>query len=130
MGITEMTTANVFTIVVTGILVVFLVLALLVFFVFIMGKLLHADQEKTASKTQEPKETVPAPQPEKKQAVNLVTDDNEDEVVAAITAAIACIFAEENSSEIKPFVIKSIKKAKQGRLAWNQAGIMDNTSQF
>jgi len=86
-----------------GLLVIFAVLTILILF-FMTLKLLNGSGKKS-QKAQAPKTPVieVAPQP-------TVVVENDDEIVAAITAAISCVLsAETKSGEVTPFVIKKIR---------------------
>ncbi|MBN2879510.1 MAG: OadG family protein [Clostridia bacterium] len=76
---------------------VFTVLFLLIFFIFLMGKIVQKSDKK-ANNSPAPK-SIPA-----KQEVS--SADNEDEIIAAITAAIACMAQREG----KKFKISSFKR--------------------
>lgn len=122
-------------VVVTGLVVVFLALLILIFFVMGYGGIFQAinkSREKKAKAQQKsevnaeiPAASAPAPtvKPQASQEF-----DAEDEVVAVIAAAVAQISAENG----KTAVIKSIKPAKSrpSRLAWAKAGLIDNTRPF
>lgn len=117
-------------VVVTGLVVVFVVLFLLVFMCSIMGKIFtNIDKNKKLKKLELEKKNV---EPAQEKATIVVPDAVESGVsggvIAAISAAIAVIMGSDG--EKKPFVIKSIKKSKGQRSAWNSAGINDNTRQY
>ena len=116
----------------TGILVVFLILAILIFFFWLMGTIFKAvDKSKAEKKASAEAAKVEAPAP----AVEAVPvpaaaadDDNDEELIAVITAAIA---AYEESGD---FTIKSVKrrgdKNPQARSAWSMAGLNGSMRQF
>ena len=117
------------SVVVTGLVVVFLALIILIIVVSLVGKLFTA-KKTTAPKDEPPKvQSQPAAKPVvKAAAVPQVENSISDEVVAAISAAVACVMSEEG--EAKPFVIKSIKRTRGARNAWNLAGLAENTRPF
>lgn len=120
------------SVVLTGLSVVFVVLVLLVFLCFVMGKIFKAignkpKQDKDDASTSAPVSSSPAVKPQGGAAVMEMTNEA-DEVVAAITAAVAMIMTENGVK--KPFAIKSIKRTKDARSAWNAAGIQENTRPF
>ena len=58
---------------------------------------------------------------------SVAEDGLTDEVVAAITAAIACVMTENGI--VKPFAVKSIQRVGS-RNVWNMAGLLENTRPF
>lgn len=122
---------NTWSVVITGLLVVFIALIALVVLVWILGKIFE-----TIDNSKKPKqEEQPAQQAVVTPADNIVTetdDEQDDSVIAAISAAISSFFSAQGND--KPFAIKSIKrinnKAKTTRSAWNAASISDNTRPF
>ena len=133
--------------VVTGLVVVFLILAILVFFLWIFGKIFKAINE--ASDKRERKKLIsrndqmksfhlesgktPAPAPQPAAAPETAPepdeeyiDEDDDEIIAVIAAAIAAYGA----SEGKQYRIASIKRPKSARSGWSAAGIAENTRGF
>lgn len=115
------------TVVLVGLVVVFAVLLILVAFCSITGKIFSStgkDNKKKADVAPAaPAKSAAAPAP-------VVEDGIEDEVVAAISAAIACIMGEG-----VPFTVKSISRKKtaasaSGRPVWSAAGIAESTRPF
>lgn len=111
----------------TGILVVFLILAILIFVFWLMGtvfKMMDKSKKAKAKNNAEVVEAKPAPaaEPEAETAEELSDDE---EIVAVISAAIA---AYTESS----FTVRSIRKRGdgRGRSAWSAAGISENTRPF
>lgn len=110
---------------VTGILVVFLILAILIFFFWLMGTIFKAvnkaKADKKAAAAAEAAAAAPAPAPVVEEAAaeeEELTDD--DEIIAVISAAVAAY------SEGKGYTIKSISKHssdRRVRSAWSLAGI-------
>ena len=122
--------------VVSGLLVVFAALCVIIAFIWVMGKIMtmsenaqKAKKEKTeaAKAAAAPKENAPAVAAPKTEAP-AETDGISDEVVVAISAAISAMMLAEGNS--KPFAIRSIKRVKETRNAWNAAGVIDNTRPF
>ena len=113
--------------VLTGLVVVFVALGLLILLLTIMGKILGGTGKKPApAKAAAPKA---APAPAKKPApVVTAADDIDGEIAAAITAALAVILAEEGSG--KSYVVKSVKRVRSGKGAWGQAGLAENVRPF
>ncbi|MDE7230584.1 MAG: OadG family protein [Oscillospiraceae bacterium] len=114
---------------ITGILVVFLILAILIIFFWLMGTIFKSIDKSRAAKKVAIKAETPAPA-----AAPVVEEspaeeeelDNDDEIVAVISAAIA---AYEGDSG---YTIKSISRYtdRRTRSAWSLAGIGKNMSQF
>lgn len=110
---------------ISGLLIVFSVLVLLVgiiklFGVAFSGGKPKSEQKPIAKKTSEQKSEPSAP-------VVCVADD--DEVIAVISAAVYAYSQSEN----KNYRIKSVKPAKSERVvrpAWAAAGIVQNTNPF
>lgn len=118
------------SVVITGIVVVFIGLILLIICVSIYGKIFDsinkskaakkkAELEAAAAKTA-PVTVAPAP------AAPVVEDGIEEEIVAVIAAAVAAMGA----SSGKKLALRSVKTAKPQRNAWASAGISDNTRPF
>lgn len=113
----------------TGILVVFLILGILIFFFWLMGVIFKAlDKSKAEKKASEDaaKAEISATAAEVVQADDEA--DSEEELIAVISAAIA---AYEGSGD---FTIRSVKRrgdAKpETRSAWGMAGLNGNMRQF
>lgn len=114
----------------TGILVVFLILAILIFFFWLLGTLFKTIYKTRASKKSAAAEAKPEASPVAEAPAPAVEDefDNEEEIVAVISAAVAA-YAEENGTF---YAIRSISKHREGRSrsAWNLAGITNNMQKF
>lgn len=113
--------------VLTGLVVVFIALILLILlltlFRNIFGSVGHKEEEKPAPKPVR----APAPAAPAKPAPVILSDD-EGEVAAAITAALAVILAEEGAG--KTYAVRSIKCVRTGRSAWGTAGLTENVRPF
>lgn len=112
----------------TGILVVFLILAILILFFYGLGAIFKAMDKNKAKKKEAAaaaKQTAaPAPAPV---VEDLADDDDEEEIIAVISAAIAA-YAEEDGTS---YTIRSIRrKGDRTRSAWSMAGINANMRQF
>ena len=116
-------------VVITGLAVVFAILLLLVFLCWLISlifKLVKGENKKNTKRptnSEMPKEKL-APVPSAKQALPVVEEGIMDEVVAAISAAVAVMMGPK-----KGFALRSVKRAG-GRNEWNAAGIMENTRSF
>lgn len=108
----------------TGMLVVFLALILLVFCMWILGQTAGRVHKKPKAAA------VPeAPTPIAPVASPAVQTGIPEQTIAAISAAVSCAMEGD-----QPFAIQSITRVpvanKDGRLAWRLAGITDNTQPF
>lgn len=120
----EMTTENVAAVVITGMVVVFIGLILLIWFVQILGflftKFAKSKDNNDSDVVSDKRKTVSsAPAP-------VVEDGISDEVVAVIAATIAAMGAKSG----KKLVLKSVRTAKPQRNEWAFAGLLDNTRPF
>ena len=131
--IKEMSTFELgFTVTLTGIALVFAMLLLLVIVLTVFGGVsvaLSKAKDKKAAKVKaeayanmmaDSQDEAPAPVQQN------VTANDDDEIIAVISAAVYSMYA---GSNIKP-VIKSIKKSSSRRTSWAKAGISDNTRVF
>lgn len=114
---------------ITGILVVFFILAILIFFFWLMGTIFKAvDKSRAAkkaaadeaAKAEAAKAAAAAPVVEEAPAEEEVTDN--DEIIAVISAAIAAY------SDGEGYAIKSISRHsdRRTRSAWSLAGLNRN----
>lgn len=112
--------------VITGIIVVFLILAVLIGLLYVISFFSNLGSKKK----KETKPAAPAPVPvTASPAVAEATEDDEDdaEIIAVISAAIAAYTAGDGKS----YAIKKIKRAeKQPRSSWGNAGVNENTRPF
>jgi len=97
---------------IVGLGIVFIVLVLLIFSIGILSLL---------AKKREPKSPVIEPALDIKPDIIIDTKDDEDEIIAIITAAIACMA----QSSGKQFAIKSYKRVGTKVPAWYLAGQND-----
>lgn len=114
---------------ITGILVVFFILAILIFLFWLMGTIFqNIDKSRKAKAEAAKKVAAPAPAPAAAPVEEVVEeDDNDDEIMAVISAAIAAYAEEEGTS----YTIRDVKKRdKRTRSAWSLAGIGENTRPF
>ena len=103
-------------VVLTGFVVVFAMLILLIFIIKIYGAII----QKAETVAETPAPVVAAP------VAPAQTDGVSDEVVAVISAAVATMYGSSEKARIK-----SIKKSSDGgRSAWAKAGVLDNTRPF
>ena len=118
-----------FAMVLTGISVVFLALILLVFVIWLFGKIMDTINAAAQQKKQAPPAPKAAPQPAPApQVVEVASDGLSDEIVAAITAAVSAVLAEEGDG--KTYEVRSIKRIRNNRRAWGKAAVQENTRPF
>lgn len=115
----------------TGILVVFLILAILIFFFWLMGTIFKAiDKAKAEKKASADAAKVDSPTPAAEASVveTVSEEADEEELIAVISAAIA---AYEGGGD---FTIRSVKrradKGSHTRSSWSMAGLGGNMRQF
>ncbi len=115
---------------ISGFLIVFMMLILLVGLIWAFGAIMVGSSKNKANKTPAPKKETPKkvkptkkPEPVKQMTVS---NNDEDEIVAAISAAVAMMY---EGTGVKP-VIRSIRPAFSARSAWKAAGIANNTRPF
>ena len=116
---------------ITGILVVFFILAILIFLFWLMGTVFQNIDKSKKAKAEAAKaaaaKAAPAPAPAAVEEVAEEDEDNDDEIMAVISAAIAAYAEEEGTS----YTIRDVKRRdKRARSAWSLAGIGENTRPF
>lgn len=119
-------------VVLTGFVVVFAMLILLIFIIKIYSAIVQKAQSagSNSKKGKKNKDEKPAEKPATAPApvvtASAATDGISDEVVAVISAAVATMYGSSEKARIK-----SIKKSSDGgRSAWAKAGVLDNTRPF
>lgn len=121
--------------VVTGLVVVFLILAILVLFLWLFGKLFkainNAGDKKAKLKQVTPQQaantrTPASGKPSEPEPDDDYIEEDDDEIIAVIAAAIAAYGAAEG----KQYRIASIKRPRSARSGWSSAGIADNMRGF
>ena len=134
----ELSGGTIASVVVTGIVVVFIGLILLILFVSIYGKVFDSINKKKAAKAKAEAEArlKEAAKGEVRPMAPVIRNDQpqppeiedgiEEEIVAVIAAAVAAMGAASG----KKLALKSIKTAKGSRSAWASAGIAENTRPF
>lgn len=133
--ISQMSTLEIGIIVtITGIIIVFAMLILLVSVLQLFGYVSASIQKAHAKRADAIRTAAMAAMSEDgnyfdDKTVAAVVEDNDglsEEVVAVISAAVSSLYV---NSGRKP-VIKAIKKSSSRRTAWSNAGIADNTRAF
>lgn len=115
----------------TGLVVVFAILLLLVLFCYVISLVFKSinnrpKKEENSDMNREGTKTTSSSAPiQKAVAAPAAQSGVTGDVVAAISAAIACILGPG-----KQFVLRSVKRVGSGRNAWNAAGIAENTRPF
>lgn len=115
------------SVVLVGLVVVFSVLLILVAICWVMGRIFSAltGGKNGGAQAGKKSEAASAPAVKKEAASPVVEDGISDEIVAAISAAVACMMGSGKS-----FALKSVRRAKETRSAWSSAGIAENTRPF
>lgn len=123
--------------VVTGLVVVFLILAILVLFLWLFGKIFKAINN-AGDKKAKLKQVTPQQAANTRTSVSIASsgtvpdddddyiEEDDDEIIAVIAAAIAAYGAAEG----KQYRIASIKRPRSARSGWSSAGIADNMRGF
>lgn len=115
---------------ITGIVVVFLILVLLVFILWLLGKVLNLDFKSKASAPEKPKIVQPqaaAPAIAPTEEETEYEDEDDGEIIAVIAAAIAA-YGEADGKQYRIASVKRKEKALRGN--WSAAGIHENTRPF
>ena len=116
--------------VVTGVVIVFLILAILIFFLWAMGKIFQAVGNAKKKKTEENALVIavaPAVSESQTDEAEIYEESDDDEIIAVISAAIAAY----GEAEGKQYRICGIKKReKSQRSGWSAAGIAENMRSF
>ncbi|MEG0115120.1 MAG: OadG family protein [Hydrogenoanaerobacterium sp.] len=114
------------TVILSGLLIVFLVLILLTFLVMLFGKIMGSTgngkkKDNSVAEKAQPMAQIVQPQPAPQGTDGAVSD----EIVAVISASVAAVFG-------GGFEVKSVRRApaKGTRSAWCMAGMQHNTDPF
>jgi len=112
---------------VSGLSIVFLMLVLLVVVILIFGGIM--DRANGVKKEKPVKKAAPTPAPVAASAPIVTVEEDNDEIIAVIAAAVDAIYADTG---IKPVIrrIKPTAATNGARSAWAAAGIMQNTQAF
>ena len=112
----------------TGVLVVFVILAILIFFFMLLGAIFKSIDNNKKKKAEAKTAEASKASENVKAVVEEVSADeaSDDELIAVISAAVAAYTDGEG------FTIKSVRKreGKRARSAWSAAGITENTRPF
>ncbi|MGN1305666.1 MAG: OadG family transporter subunit [Oscillospiraceae bacterium] len=123
----QMEGSYVVAVVLTGLIVVFLCLVVLIAFVWLMGKIFESINSSKGKKKDDGKKTEAAPVKAAQPAAPAmdIEEGISDEIVAVIAAAVASMSGN--------FAIKSVRKASpktSRRSAWGTQGIAESTRVF
>lgn len=137
----EITWDNTLSVVLTGLVVVFAALVILIFLVWLMGKIFIAignkknkeqEQQKQDARRQAQQamaDQAKADQVKTEQAgTGQIEEGIPPEVVAAISAAVAVVM--EESAPGAAYTIQRVQRAGVGRSAWGNAGLAAQLSPF
>ena len=137
----EITWGNTLSVVLTGLVVVFAALVILIFSVWLMGKIFIAignkknkeqEQQKQDARRQAQQamaDQAKADQVKTEQAgTGQIEEGIPPEVVAAISAAVAVVM--EESAPGAAYTIQRVQRAGVGRSAWGNAGLAAQLSPF
>lgn len=115
-------------VVISGLVIVFVALILLIAAVWVMGRIFTAVKSGKSGGGDKPKEIAPAPQPKNDTPSVSADTEDESEIIAVIAAAVAAMSAECG----KPLRIHSIKRAGSISKAnsWARAARSENTRAF
>lgn len=115
-------------VVISGLVIVFVALILLIAAVWIMGKIFTAIKSGKSDKGGKTVEAAPAPQPKNESAPVSQDTEDESEIIAVIAAAVAAMSEEMG----KPLRIRSIKRAGGASVgnSWARAARSENTRAF
>lgn len=116
----------VFATVITGLVVVFIILLLLIGIIELMGRAFSGGKGKSKSSGEKP-EPLAAPRNIRSKQEPIQASNSGDEIIAVISAAIAAI----GESEGKSYSVTSIKKKEKPlRSGWANAGIKESMRPF
>lgn len=123
----QMEGSYVLAVVLTGLIVVFIALVVLIAFVWLMGKIFESINSSKSKKKDDGKKTEAAPVKAVQPAAPAmeIEEGISDEIVAVIAAAVASMSGS--------FAIKSVRKASpktSRRSAWGTQGITESTRVF
>lgn len=112
----------------TGLLVVFMILVVLIFVFWAMGKVMTAITNRGQKKAEAAKPVEVAVEAPMQAEVVEEAYDNDDEIIAVISAAVAAY----SEADGKQYRIASISKKneKNVRSNWSASGIAENTRPF
>ncbi|HOP09996.1 MAG TPA: OadG family protein [Oscillospiraceae bacterium] len=115
----------------TGLIIVFAILIILTLVISLFGKIGAASAAKPGKKTDKAADSNPKPPVKTAPPVSKSVQTTEDDSLIAVIAAAVHAFGESVGQKL---AIKSVqrvpRKSKDGRSAWANAGVRDNTRSF
>lgn len=112
----------------TGIVIVFAVLVVLILIIKIYGGIVQAVSKPRAKKKKKNEDIKPAPTTVKvskaQEPAPVADGEVPGEIVAVIAAAVSTLYGE------KSVKIKSVTRSRSSASAWRNAGLLDNTKPF
>ena len=119
------------TVLLVGLVVVFSVLIILTFSIWLYSKIVRSITGKSSSKKgdtpQNPKKAAAIPVISNVVKAAAAVEDDVDEIMAVIAAAVYYAGLEDNTA----YAVKSVRRvAAAGRSAWAMAGILQNINSF
>ena len=112
---------------ITGVVLVFCMLVLLVLILAVSGKIFSLLSKDGSKKPKAEKPVAPKKQEAAKPVVALNNTQDNNEIIAVISAAVAMMY---EGSEVKPIIRKIQKSTTRKRPSWTKAGIFENTRSF
>lgn len=133
----QMSISQMVAVMLTGMVVVFLALVILIFIISMLGKFFESMNNskkdeivlaKTTPTTTPVAKSIPTTKAEPIEAVTQSNVD-EDEIIAVISSAVAMMsLADGKNYRVKS--VKAINGVTSGRPAWSMAGLRENTRPF
>ncbi len=128
-GTEQPSMTSVWAVVLIGLAVVFAALVILIAFVWVMGKFFSSKNDKKKisvnSTNQQPLKTAPS----KKTTVVNTAVNNDDEIIAVISAAIAAM-GQADGKVYKLKSVRAVNNTSGQRPVWAMAGLQNNTAPF
>ncbi len=117
------------SVVITGMVVVFIGLILLIACVAVYGKIFQTINNKKVKKTQDAslKNELEYKKEQDGSVLSVSVEDGIDEEIVAVISAAVAAMSDKNG---KKMIVKSVRNAKPSRPVWANAGIADNTRPF
>lgn len=124
---------KVWAVVITGLVVVFLALVLLIGFVTLFGMIFGNMGKKSNDKKNGNKTTDNSPKPA---VTNVVKEtpapvqSEDDNIIAVISAAVAMLAAKDGKNYAVKSIKRAVSKTRSTRSVWGAAGQCENTRPF
>lgn len=124
----QMDMPYVFAVVITGLVVVFLGLVLLIAFISVIGKIFSVIEKKRAEKASA-KEAAPPKQKSAPMPAAAASASDDDEIIAVISAAVA-VMSEADNTAYRIKSVRAVSSKASSRSAWAAAGMRESTAPF